>query len=762
MAMHQLLRPTTKRFIETCALILMGIGILLQSVPAEPLPGQIVADADGPGFLRRHLGRPVFICGPGDPEGFLYRGSLRDDGTREGDQLKLIRRLLEHGGNCLYIQAVRSHGGDGTNDHNPFVNHDPSLGVNLAVLEQWESWFTLLDNHGILIYLFFYDDSSDPWKSGDDVSELEAEFIRTMVQKFQHHRNLIWVVAEESEEALSPVRAEKLATLIRAEDKHQHLIGNHHHSGTQFKSYRPDTAFDHFSMQLNVAPEEVYMETRAALEAAGKHYQLIYAENTETPPSTDAWRHHAWAVAMAGASPMMLGMDVASTPDDALRQCRILSDFFEDTDFQQMQPALRSPNSNTPYVLTNPSKSFIAWSENVEDSMQLTELVGGNYELTWLDCQTGRRVERDEIVSEETFEFSKPASIGSECALYGQRVTRPVGKAGTAVVFPDKEWESRTPAELGLDKEKLMAFQRLAGGRGCIVKDGYLVSSWGDIARRGDLASASKPVYAHFLFRALEMGKLESADDLVSHYRPCITDLNPNLQFKDRTLTFRHLAFQTANLGYSESPGNAFDYNDHTMGLYWDVIVNDVLETPWSQAPALFERELAKPLQLQDGISFPMEGRTRGRPSMSPRDFARFGWLYLNGGRWKRQQIIAERHAELATRDPLPLSIPRTNGMETERCATRSIGGGGNQADHSGGYSWLWWLNEQARDGQLWWMGAPGDMYGALGHCGQRGIAILPTQRMVVSWNDGNQLHCDRMLVHCGGSSRYSISDATC
>ena len=77
-----------------------------------PLPGQIIADPEHPSWLMRHGGEPIFICGPGDPEGFLYRGEEKPDGTRDGDQTQILRKLEEHGGNCLYLQAVRSHGGE--------------------------------------------------------------------------------------------------------------------------------------------------------------------------------------------------------------------------------------------------------------------------------------------------------------------------------------------------------------------------------------------------------------------------------------------------------------------------------------------------------------------------------------------------------------------------------------------------------------------------------------------------------------------------
>jgi hypothetical protein len=37
-------------------------------------------------------------------------------------------------------------------------------------------------------------------------------------------------------------------------------------------------------------------------------------------------------------------------------------------------------------------------------------------------------------------------------------------------------------------------------------------------------------------------------------------------------------------------------------------------------------------------------------------------------------------------------------------------------------------------------------MFAALGHCGQRGLAVFPDQRLIVSWNDSRELHCNREL----------------
>ncbi len=71
-------------------------------------------------------------------------------------------------------------------------------------------------------------------------------------------------------------------------------------------------------------------------------------------------------------------------------------------------------------------------------------------------------------------------------------------------VCPGKTWEKKTPADLGMDAEKLLAFSNYVGGRGCVTRHGYMVYTWGDHKRRGDVASACKPWFSHFLFRAVE------------------------------------------------------------------------------------------------------------------------------------------------------------------------------------------------------------------------------------------------------------------
>ena len=52
-----------------------------------------------------------------------------------------------------------------------------------------------------------------------------------------------------------------------------------------------------------------------------------------------------------------------------------------------------------------------------------------------------------------------------------------------SVVFPGRTWESREPAQLGLKADRLDELAALLGGRGCVIKNGYVVRAWA--TRRG-------------------------------------------------------------------------------------------------------------------------------------------------------------------------------------------------------------------------------------------------------------------------------------
>jgi hypothetical protein len=98
-----------------CALACIAVAQGNRTQPS-PLPGQVIVDPEHPQWFKRQGGSHLFLCGPGDPEGFLYHGRRNSDGARDGDQMTIINNLARHGGNALYLIAVRTHGGDAWKD----------------------------------------------------------------------------------------------------------------------------------------------------------------------------------------------------------------------------------------------------------------------------------------------------------------------------------------------------------------------------------------------------------------------------------------------------------------------------------------------------------------------------------------------------------------------------------------------------------------------------------------------------------------------
>jgi len=332
----------------------------------------------------------------------------------------------------------------------------------------------------------------------------------------------------------------------------------------------------------------------------------------------------------------------------------------------------------------------------------------------------------------------------SLCAALVTVVCLAPGMAPAEGVYPDKEWASRSPSDVGLDRAQLDAIADYLQGRGCIVRHGYLVYSWGDMTERGDVASALKPWISHFVFKAVEEGRLGGLDAKVGDFQPWLNDLNAALGYKDRQITFRHMANQISCYGVSELPGAAFDYNDWQTALLFDTLFCRVYgSTLESVDTKVLHPLLTDLLGCQDDptfLAFGVDDRP-GRLGVSPRDFARFGLLYLHGGNWRGQQILREDLVRLAVSSPLPNSIPRTSAQQAEMCpGQRTIGSQripDNQTDHQGSYSWFWWLNGIDREGRRHWPDAPAETFAALGHAnGMRGMAVVPSLDAVLSWNE--------------------------
>ena len=314
---------------------------------------------------------------------------------------------------------------------------------------------------------------------------------------------------------------------------------------------------------------------------------------------------------------------------------------------------------------------------------------------------------------------------------------------GADMAYPARTWASKAAAEAAMNAAALDAFAEYVGGRGCVVRHGYMVHTWGDAGKRADVASACKPLFSHFLFKAIEDRKITSLDDKVSALEPGLNSLNQKLNHKDRDITWRHLANQTSCYGITERPGAAFDYNDWQVALFWDLLFLKVYGARYDNVDdSVLRPLLTDVIQCEDDPTFVAFGigDRPGRLAISARDFCRFGLLYLREGNWNGIQLIGKHHVKMAISSALPNTIPRATGVAAEMIpGQRSLGSKvipDNQCDHLGSYSWLWWTNGTDREGKRHWPDAPSDTYGAFGHGGPRAMIVVPSLDVVLSWND--------------------------
>lgn len=409
------------------------------------LDGQVIVTPGNPRFLARYSASgpytPFMIAGAGDPEDFLHQGTKQADGTRSGGNQQPIIDALKASKpkagvssvhpNSMYFQAIRSHGGDGASDHNPFiVPSNPWSGVDTDILNQWDGWITQLDNENILTYFFFFDDGAAPFGNPSSIisGSSEDKFIRDIVNKLETKRHIIWSVAEEYSEAMSNNHVTSFAARIRYWDDYDHPIAVHQVSGNVF-NFPNAPNIDQFALQVsasNDTPAEMnsYMTT-AWNNAAGK-YGITMAEcatwhkTLMTALDRTNLRKSHWAVALTEAGSMVIGMWTTNTPTTAmLNDLARVHYFMTMTDFQSSlvpNNALRA--GSTDFVFANAGVSYILYSDSCGTAPGLTGMTTGTWKLKWFDPIDGDIVNQTKTLGSGTQTFQRPSGIGNECAVW--------------------------------------------------------------------------------------------------------------------------------------------------------------------------------------------------------------------------------------------------------------------------------------------------------------------------------------------------------
>ena len=277
---------------------------------------------------------------------------------------------------------------------------------------------------------------------------------------------------------------------------------------------------------------------------------------------------------------------------------------------------------------------------------------------------------------------------------------------GDVAVFPEQEWESKTPDSVGIEGEKVeylfdLAFQDQATQSAVLIKNGYIIkerySESFDQESYGTSWSMAKSFYAALIGISIDRGEINSLDDKVSDYVDYYNDerseitirqilnMTSGLDFPENeheSMFFRHdqIAY-VKDVGVEKLPEQVFEYNNVNS-----MIVGEILKNATGiSAEILLEDRIFKPIGIdkftlwKDGTGNPM---TYCCIDMSARDYSRFGLLFSRKGKWHNEQIISENYVN-ETFTPYWGQTPNW------------------WTDENRGYSLHWWISKYDDDAKI-------------------------------------------------------------
>ncbi len=248
--------------------------------------------------------------------------------------------------------------------------------------------------------------------------------------------------------------------------------------------------------------------------------------------------------------------------------------------------------------------------------------------------------------------------------------------------WPTSAWKTSTPEQQGMDSAKLgiaveFIQERLPDAYSLLViKDGYLVFEkyfrQGSPDRIAVIHSVTKSFTSALIGIAIDRGYLKSVDQRVFDFFPeYVTD---DLDWRKKEIRLKHLLTMSAGLQWNDwgpelwdwvasldwgeytlqlpqedYPGNVFNYNSSLSHLLSIIIEKSTKISTLEFA----DQHLFKPLGIRQRHwnNDPQGYYTGGFGlSLTARDLAKLGFLYLNNGYWDGQSIVSEHWVQASTR----------------------------------------------------------------------------------------------------------------
>jgi len=295
--------------------------------------------------------------------------------------------------------------------------------------------------------------------------------------------------------------------------------------------------------------------------------------------------------------------------------------------------------------------------------------------------------------------------------------------------------------------------KKRGGPAGMILKNGYLVTSWGDTQRVDMTFSVTKSFLSTTAGLAVDAGIITDVNDPVGNYIWDGTfDGTHNSQ-----VTWKHLLEQNSDWSGElwggkdwadrppregglddwknrelRTPGTFFEYNDVRV----NVLAYALTHTWRKPLPQVLKERIMDPIGAStswrwfgydnawstiDGLqmqSVTGGGHSGGGMFISAEDMARFGLLFLNDGVWDGKRLLSESWVQ-AVQQP---STPNPN------------------------YGYMWWLNQQ---GARHWENLPEHLYYAAGFGGN--FIVIDQENdlvIVLRWLEPSQIEAFLELVY--------------
>ena len=198
--------------------------------------------------------------------------------------------------------------------------------------------------------------------------------------------------------------------------------------------------------------------------------------------------------------------------------------------------------------------------------------------------------------------------------------------------------------------------------------------------------SAAKSIISLLIGIAVDEGKIKSLDELVSNYVPHFKEAGlEKVRIKDLLTMSSGTNYNESDLGYFSLNASAYYGDDEEYlidklqskepaGVNWEYrsadtqVLGFIVEKAFGQKISdLVSDRFMKPMGAESDALWLLDGDQKHEKAFCcfngvARDYARFGQLVLNNGKWGNTQIVSEQYIKAATTPATYLKDPKENG----------------------------------------------------------------------------------------------------